>query len=162
MLSSGEQRAIFHVIESDEPRDCCKPTPSFVTFVLRHHVVKVTSSVFQPAISKKRTILSLDQRIEVLRRVSEAHGVERLLPSQCGKTQMARTISKQTGQPSWPTFNTSVHVMYDTSAVTSLVVISVDSRAMCIIIGVPCLPTRHSDERPPVVYGHFCMVEGVP
>ena len=46
--------------------------------------------------SKNRTILSLDQRIEVLCRLGEAHHVERLLPSQCGKTQMARMISKQT------------------------------------------------------------------
>ena len=75
VLSSGDQRAIFHVIESDEPRDCGKSTPSLVTFVLRHHVVKVTSSVFQPAMSKKRKILSLDQRIEVLRRLGEAHRV---------------------------------------------------------------------------------------
>ena len=32
------QRAIFYVIESNEPRACGK----LVTFVLRHHVVKVT------------------------------------------------------------------------------------------------------------------------
>ena len=40
---------------------------------------------FQVAMSKKITILSLDQRIEVLCRMGEAHHVERLLPSQCGK-----------------------------------------------------------------------------
>ena len=39
---------------------------------------------------KNRTILSLDHRIKVLCRLGEAHHVERLLPSQCGKTQMAR------------------------------------------------------------------------
>ena len=50
----------------------------------------------QPAMFKNRSILSLDQRIEVLCRLGEAHHVERLLPSQCGKTQMARMISKQT------------------------------------------------------------------
>ena len=44
----------------------------------------------QPAMLKNRMILSLDQRIEVLCRLGEAHHVERLLPSQCGKTQMAR------------------------------------------------------------------------
>ena len=33
------------VIESDEPRDCGKPTPSLVTFVSRHHVGNVTYSV---------------------------------------------------------------------------------------------------------------------
>ena len=55
----------------------------------------------QPAMSKNRTILSFDQRIEVLCRLGEAHRVERLLPSQCGKTQMARIpsmLSKQTGK----------------------------------------------------------------
>ena len=55
----------------------------------------------QPAMSKNRTILSFDQRIEVLCRLGEAHHVERLLPSQCGKTQMARIpsmLSKQTGK----------------------------------------------------------------
>ena len=51
----------------------------------------------QPAMLKNRTILSLDcQRIEVLCHLGEAHHVERLLPSQCVKTQMARMISKQT------------------------------------------------------------------
>ena len=45
--------------------------------------------------SKKRTILSLDQRIEALCRLGEPLHVERLLPS---KTQMARMISKQTGK----------------------------------------------------------------
>ena len=57
----------------------------------------------QPAMAKNRTILSFDQRIEVLCRLGEAHHVERLLPSQCGKTQMARRpipsmLSKQTGK----------------------------------------------------------------
>ena len=46
VLSSGDQRAICHVIESDEPRDCGKPTPSLVTFDSRHHVGKVTYNVF--------------------------------------------------------------------------------------------------------------------
>ena len=68
VLSSGDQRAIFHVIESDDPLDCGKSTPPLVTFVLRDHVViKVTYSVFRPAMSKKIMILSLDQRVEVLR-----------------------------------------------------------------------------------------------
>ena len=40
---------------------------------------------FQLAMSKKITILSLDQGIEVLCRMGEAHHIERLLPSQCGK-----------------------------------------------------------------------------
>ena len=75
MLSSGVQRAIFYAIESNEPHDCGK----LVTFVLRHHVVKVTYSVFQPAMSMKRTILSssLDQRIGIyLRSLDEARRVE--------------------------------------------------------------------------------------
>ena len=61
-------------MESNEPRDCSK----LVTLVLRHRVVKVTYSVFQPVMSKKRTILSLslDQRIEMLRHLNEAHRVE--------------------------------------------------------------------------------------
>ena len=53
---------------------------------------------FQLAMSKKRTILSLDQGIEVLFRLGEAHHVERLLPSQCGKNANGNyMISKQTG-----------------------------------------------------------------
>ena len=52
---------------------------------------------FQPVMSKKRTILSLDQQIEVMYRLGEAHHVEHLLPSHCVKTQMASKISKQTG-----------------------------------------------------------------
>ena len=68
------QRAIFYVVESNEPCDCGKS----VTFVLRHHVVKVTYYVFQPAMSKKGTIFSssLDQRIEMLRRLDETYHVE--------------------------------------------------------------------------------------
>ena len=68
------QRAILYVIETNEPRACGK----LVTFVLRHHVVKVTYFVFQSAMSKKGTIFSssLDQRIEMLRRLDETHRVE--------------------------------------------------------------------------------------
>ena len=104
VLSSGDQRAISercHVIESDGPRDCGKSTPSLVTFALRHHVGKSRIMFVQPAMLKNRTILSFDQRIEVLCRLGEAHHVERLLPSQCGKTQMTRRpsmLSKQTGK----------------------------------------------------------------
>ena len=65
---------------------------------LFHDITSENSRILfvQPAMLKNRTILSLDQRIEVLCRLGEAHHVERLLPSQCGKTQMARMISKQT------------------------------------------------------------------
>ena len=66
--------AIVYVIETNEPRACGK----LVTFVLRHHVVKVTYTVFQPTMLKKGTIFSwsLDQRIEMLRRLDETHRVE--------------------------------------------------------------------------------------
>ena len=85
LLSSGDQRALFYAIESNEPCDCGK----LVTFVLRHHVVKVTYSVFQPAMSKKRTILSssLDQQIEILGSLDEARRVEEGA-CWCGKTQI--------------------------------------------------------------------------
>ena len=32
---------------------------------------------------------------------------------------------------------------------------------MCIIFGVPRLPIRPCDERPPAMYGHFCLVPRV-
>ena len=87
-----------HVIESDAPRDYGKPTlfigyVCFTTPRRKSHVF----CLFQPAMSKKWTILSLDQRIEVMCRMGEAHHVEHLLPSHCVKTQMTRMISKQTG-----------------------------------------------------------------
>ena len=40
-------------------------------------------------------------------------------------------------------------------------VIVVGSIARCIIFGVPRLPIRPCDERPPAMYGHFCLVPGV-
>ena len=36
-----------------------------------------------------------------------------------------------------------------------------DSIARCIIFGVPRLPIRPCDERPPAMYGHFCLVPRV-
>ena len=33
--------------------------------------------------------------------------------------------------------------------------------ARCIIFGVPRLPVRPCDERPPAMYGHFCLVPRV-
>ena len=63
--------------------------------------------------SKKRTILSWDQRIELPRRLVEAHRVERLLPSQCGKTQMAHNmISKQTRLATVAYVEKSIRVQY--------------------------------------------------
>ena len=40
-------------------------------------------------------------------------------------------------------------------------VIVVCNIAMCIIFGVPRLPIRPCDERPPAMYGHFCLVPRV-
>ena len=37
-------------------------------------------------------------------------------------------------------------------------VIVVGSIARCIIFGVPRLPIRPCDERPPAMYEHFCLV----
>ena len=48
VLSSGDQRAICHVIETDEPRDCGKPTPSLVMFVSRHQRKSHVLCLFNP------------------------------------------------------------------------------------------------------------------
>ena len=40
-------------------------------------------------------------------------------------------------------------------------VIVVGSIARCIIFGVPRLPIRPCDERPPAMYGYFCVVPRV-
>ena len=82
-------RLINHVIAANQPLHWLH---------LFHDIKSEKSSILfvQPAMLNNRTILSLDQIIEVLCRQGEAHHVVRLLPSQCGKTQMARMISKQT------------------------------------------------------------------
>ena len=86
VLSSGDRRAICHVIESDEPNDCGKSSPSLVIRLFYDTTSEKSCLLFfQPAMSKKRTILSLDQGIEVMCRLGEAHHVERLLLGQCGK-----------------------------------------------------------------------------
>ena len=90
--------AIFYVIESNEPRDCGKLVRP--TFVLRHHVVKVTYSVFQPAMSKKGTIFSLDQRIALDVASSGRNTSCRAGRLLVGKTQiydMYRTIRSRQG-----------------------------------------------------------------
>ena len=56
VLSSGDQRAICHVIEADEPRGCGQLTHSLVTFVSRHQR-KSRIMFVQPAMLKNRTIL---------------------------------------------------------------------------------------------------------
>ena len=43
----------------------------------------------------------------------------------------------------------------------SLLVIVLCSIVRCIIFGVPRLPVRPCDERPPAMYGHFCLVPRV-
>ena len=131
----------------------------------------------QHAMSKNRTILILDQRIEVLCHLGEAHHVESLLPSQCDKTQMARMISKQTRKPTVTyvdcKHSRTVGLQYLSCYVAlmlglrqcvyslgmSLVIIVVGSIAIlrCIIFCVPRLPIRPCDERPPAMYGHFCL-----
>ena len=84
-----------HVIEANQPLHWLR---------LLYDITSEKSRILfvQPAMSKNRTtILSFDQRIEVLCRLGEAHHAERLLPSQCGNTQMARRpsmLSKQTGK----------------------------------------------------------------
>ena len=191
-FSQISQRAISercHVIESDDPRDRGKATPSLVTFALRHHVGKVPYLFVQPAMSKNRTILSFDQRIEVMCRLGEAHHVERLLPSQCGKMQMARRpsmLSKHTGKAivAYVKYKYSrtaglQYISCSVSLILGLLTIAYiimtvrvfirkidggDSSmfiAMCIIFGVPRLPIRPCDERPPAMYGHFCLVPRV-
>ena len=121
--------------ESNEPHDCGK----LVTFFLRHHVVKVTYSA---TMSKKKTILSssLDQRIEVLGRLDEAHRVEQGTCCRAGVAERKWHVSnnlKETGMSYWAsgirttgltlntwcakiwlTLNTSIHVLYNTPAVT--------------------------------------------
>ena len=114
MLSSGDQRAICHVIETDEPRDCV----CFTTSTEKSRILFV-----QPAMLKNRMILSLGQRIEMLCRLGEAHHVERLLPNQCGKTQMARMISKQTWKAAvaYVEYKHSCTVGLHTSVVVALI-----------------------------------------
>ena len=87
-------RVINHVIAENQPLHWLH---------LLYDITSEKSRILfvQPAMSKNRTILSFDQRIEVLCRLGESHHVERLLPSQCGKTQMTRRpsmLSKQTGK----------------------------------------------------------------
>ena len=96
--SITSSRAMNHVIAVNQPLHWLR---------LFYDITSEKSCILfvQPAMSKNRTILSLYQRIEVLCHLGEAHHVERLLLSQCGKTQMARMISKQTGKSTWPTFD---------------------------------------------------------
>ena len=125
----------------------------------------------QPAMLKN----SLDQRIEVMWRLGKAHHVKRLLPSQCGKTQMAYDIEANTEshrglrwiqtfaccRPTIPQLLCCINFRFTTIAYISLVVIVFGSIARCIIFGVLHLPIRPCHERPPAMYGHFCLVPRV-
>ena len=100
-------RVMNHVIAANQPLHWLR---------LLYDITSEKSRILlvQPAMSKNRTILSFDQRIEVLCRLGEAHHVERLLPSQCGKMQMARRpsmLSNRQGRPSCPTLTTSIRVL---------------------------------------------------
>ena len=153
-------RVMNHVIGANQPLHLLR---------LLYDITSEKSRILfvQPAMSKNRTILSFDQRIEVLCRLGEAHHVERLLPSQCGKTQMARIpsmLSKQTGKAIVAyvkyMYSRTVGLQYISCYVAlilgvltiayiiltvrvfiriSLVVIVVCIIAMCIIFGVPRL-----------------------
>ena len=128
----------------------------------------------QPAMLKNRTILCLDQRIEVLCRLGEAHHVERLLPSQCGKTQMALMISKQTQKA------TVAYIEYKHSRTVGLqylscyvaLILSLLNTIAYIIMTIhvfirnigggdsTVVPATAGPlgERPPALAGHFCDV----
>ena len=104
VLSSGDQRAI-----SERCHDIVIAANQSLHWLrLLYDITSEKSRILfvLPAMSKNRTILSFDQRIEVLCRLGEAHHVERLQPSQCGKTQMARRPSicyrSRQERPSWP------------------------------------------------------------
>ena len=62
-----------HVIAANQPIHWLR---------LFHDITSEKSRILfvQRAMSKNKTILSFDQRIEVLRHLGEAHHVERLLP----------------------------------------------------------------------------------
>ena len=96
--NTPRHRVMNHVIAANQPLHWLR---------LFYDITSEESCILfvQPAMSKNRTILSLYQRLEVLCRLGEAHRVERLLLSQCGKTQNGTyTISKQIGKATWPTF----------------------------------------------------------
>ena len=97
VLSSGDRRAIYvtssrlinHMIAANLPLHWLRlfyDTTSEKSRLL----------IFQPVVSKKRTSLSLDQGIEVLCRLGEAHHVDACCRASAANTQMARMISKQT------------------------------------------------------------------
>ena len=94
LLVTNEQyvtssRAMNHVIAANQPLHWLR---------LFHDITSDKSRILfvQPAMSKNKTILSLDQRIEVLCRLGEAHSCRALAAEPVLKTQMERMISMQT------------------------------------------------------------------
>ena len=82
---SGDRRALYHVLAIYNHMIAANQPLHWLRLFYDTTSEKSRILFFQVAMSKKITILSLDQRIEVLCRMGEAHHVERLLPSQCGK-----------------------------------------------------------------------------
>ena len=52
-------------------------------------------------------------------------------------------------------------MMYSLGISLVVIVVGSTSIARCIIFGVPRLHIRPCDERPPAMYGHFCLVSSV-
>ena len=85
-------QATFHIESKclrDEPRDCGN-SDRLVTSVLRHHVVKGTSSMSNPRCRRRERFLVL----------TSAHRVERLPSNWCVKTPIARMEHPK--QTDWP------------------------------------------------------------
>ena len=80
----------------------CKQMPRF-RWSFQPKIAIVQRSVFKPAMSKKGKIFSssLDQRIEMLRRVDEAHPVEQGACWWAKRKLHVSNDSKQTRLPSW-------------------------------------------------------------
>ena len=117
--------------------------------------------------------------------MGEAHH-KHLLPSHCVKTQMTHMISKQTGNAIVAyveyEFSPTVGLQYLSCYVALILVLLTiayiimtmrvfsmntaggdSSRWSCKVYYIcrPRLSIRPSDERPPAMYGHFCLVPSV-
>ena len=100
-------RVMNHVIAANQPLHWLR---------LLYDITSEKSRILfvQPAMLKNRTILTFDQRTEVMCRMGEAHHVERLLLSQCGKRKWHvdhLCYRSRQGRPSWPTLNTSIRAL---------------------------------------------------
>ena len=78
---------------------------------------------------------------QVLRRVGKAYRVERLLPSQCGKTWH---VSKQTWLPSWPTLN-----------ITNLCTVQYLGCYVALILGLLKFYTIHNNDNASIQYEYL-------